>query len=934
MATHDIDTLQIEIEASSDEATKKIQALTRALRRLKKELAGDVNATGVSKELKDLASGADVAEKKMKSAGSGAAGAALKFGVLYATLKRVGNTMAGWIQESNDYVENLNLFTVAMGDAAEEAKLYAEEVQNALGIDPSEWMRNQGMFKQITTGFGVAGEKANLMSKNLTQLGYDISSFYNISIEEAMNKLQSGIAGELEPLRRLGYALDVATLQQVAYDHGITQSVNSMTQAQKSQLRYLAIMEQSGNAMGDLARTVQTPANALRILKQQVTQLARALGNLLIPALQTILPIAQAVVEVATEAVQRLAELAGFVLPEIDYSGLDGVTNGATDAEGALNGATDAAKELKKATLGIDELNILGDNKDSDDSGTGNFDLGLDLPEYDFLKDAKKSIDELKGKAEDLLNIVTSVGAVIAAWKVTGAVISGVTNLKKQIGSAFSKPQKISVGIALVVAGATLSFDAGYDIGYDGGTKLDIVKAALGPVATGIGGAVLGNMIVPGVGAVVGAIGGIAIGLLAELVGMHIGHKKGLVDAFWASEDGKYLTGLAAEIESNLSATANLRIKISSLDGMIDEDTMAKISTAKQLVGDIFAIDSKDNLTAAEIEIIKGKIETLNGLGLGELGLQFDDLTGHVTGTKKEILANIDALMQQYKVEALKEQLIEAYKAEYEAEQLLNDATLNNSELSGELAQRRRDLATAEQELLDVQIAMGKELAENPWSDPRDTIEKYSDAMEEAKAKVEAAKTALAETEEEQKLATQAVRDARDAYNEAKTAVENLETALKNISTTYATAGDKTGKFKKHFDNLASSIGSANREIKELKASLGSEDPLLKIPGKNGGNFQVSLDAYASGGFPEHGEMFVAREAGPEMVGRIGSRTAVANNDQIVAAVSDGVYQAVLAATKSAGSRQANGGQQVVKVYLDSKEITARQNQVNRAYGR
>ena len=99
-------------------------------------------------------------------------------------------------------------------------------------------------------------EKANLMSKNLTQLGYDISSFYNISIEEAMEKLQSGIAGEIEPLRRLGYAIDVATLQEVAYAHGIEQSVNTMNQAQKSQLRYLAIMEQSGNVMGDMARTV------------------------------------------------------------------------------------------------------------------------------------------------------------------------------------------------------------------------------------------------------------------------------------------------------------------------------------------------------------------------------------------------------------------------------------------------------------------------------------------------------------------------------------------------------------------------------------------------------------------------------------------------------------------------------------------------------
>lgn len=165
--------------------------------------------------------------------------------------------------------------------------------------------------------------------------------------------MQSGIAGEIEPLRRLGYAIDVATLQEVAYAHGIEQSVNTMNQAQKSQLRYLAIMEQSGNVMGDMARTVQTPANALRILNQQINQLTRALGNLLIPFLQQIIPYVQAFVEVITDAIQALALLVGFELPEIDYSGLDGVTSGATDAEDAIEGATGAAKEMKRRCSGL-----------------------------------------------------------------------------------------------------------------------------------------------------------------------------------------------------------------------------------------------------------------------------------------------------------------------------------------------------------------------------------------------------------------------------------------------------------------------------------------------------------------------------------------------------------------------------------------------------
>lgn len=223
-----------------------------------------------------LAASNNKVSKSFGVLGTGISSAKAKFGIYLIAFRQIASVMSDWVKESNDYVENLNLFNVAMGEYAESAKAYAEEVQGALGIDPSEWMRNQGVFMQMASGFGVATDSAALMSKNLTQLGYDISSFYNIGIEDAMQKLQSGLAGEIEPLRRLGYAIDVASLEQVALNHGITESVNAMTQAEKAQLRYVAIMEQSTNAMGDLARTVQTPANATRILSQQITQLQGA----------------------------------------------------------------------------------------------------------------------------------------------------------------------------------------------------------------------------------------------------------------------------------------------------------------------------------------------------------------------------------------------------------------------------------------------------------------------------------------------------------------------------------------------------------------------------------------------------------------------------------------------------------------------------------
>lgn len=419
--------------------------------------------------------------------GTGISSAQAKFGVYLIAFRQIASVMSDWVKESNDYVENLNLFTVAMGDYAEEAQAYAEQVQEVMGIDASEWMRNQGVFMQMAAGFGVATDSAALMSKNLTQLGYDISSFYNIGIEEAMEKLQSGLAGEIEPLRRLGYAIDVASLEQVALNHGITESVNAMSQAEKSQLRYIAIMEQSTNAMGDLSRTIQTPANAMRILNQQITQLSRALGNLLIPLLQQIIPWVQAFVEVITEAIQALAVLFGFELPTIDYSGLDGVSVGASEAEDAIGGATDAAKKMKRELLGIDELTILEPNAAGGAGGAGGVggvggDLGLDLPEYDFLNGLTDQTNELKETVKDLLyNYIIPVGTALAAWKIINLLndIGKLINSLKTVNPIISNLAKTIAGGIIAYFEFRLAIDAFDDFFSESGDVWDLVRGAL-----------------------------------------------------------------------------------------------------------------------------------------------------------------------------------------------------------------------------------------------------------------------------------------------------------------------------------------------------------------------------------------------------------------------------------------------------------------------
>lgn len=401
--------------------TSQLNAVSAAYSRLPANIQRTVTATNQLTQANDRASNSYV-------------NLWAKMNIAFNAVKHGARTIASWINQSNQYIEDLNLFNASMGQYAGEAQKYAEQVSEALGIDPGEFMRNQGTFNTIISGFGVASDKAYLMSKNLTQLGYDIASFYNIPFENAMQKLQSGISGELEPLRRLGYDLSVARLQEEALALGIDKKVSAMTQAEKSQLRYYAIMTQVTTAQGDMARTLNAPANQLRVLQAQVTQCARALGNIFIPALNAVLPYAIAFVKAIRMIADSIASLMGFTLPEVDYSGLENVAGSSSDVADALKDATEKAKKFKKTIMSFDELNILNDNSNKNSDSLTGGDLGINLPEYDFLGDL------IDSRVDKIVNIIKD-----ALWEITAVI------------SVFL----LAIGTILVVTGANIPLGLG-----------------------------------------------------------------------------------------------------------------------------------------------------------------------------------------------------------------------------------------------------------------------------------------------------------------------------------------------------------------------------------------------------------------------------------------------------------------------------------------
>lgn len=690
-----IQSLELEILSNSKGAESGIDALSKSLGKLSKALQGaskNNDKLGVSNN------------KSSKSFGN----LALKTSAAYMAVRKISKAIASYIEKSNDYVENMNLFTVAMGEYASDAQSYAEKVGEAMGIDPGAWMRDQGIFMTLATGFGITADRASVMSQQLTQLGYDLSSFFNIDTADAMQKLQSGLAGELEPLRRLGYDLSQAKLEATALSLGIDKSVASMTQAEKAQLRYYAIMTQVTTAHGDMARTLDAPANQIRILKAQFEQAARAIGNIFIPALNAVLPIAIALAKVIRIAADIIANLAGFTLPEIDYSGIESVTGGAEDADDALDDAAKSAKKLKSQLLGFDELNVISSNDDGMSSLEDSLSqFTFELPTYDFINNATKTriskiVKEMKkwlGITEDIdswaelfetrlghiLMAVTTIAGAFVAWKTISAVATVVSTIAKVIGAikmstlvtAFMDGfalilarggtfvQAISGGLANIrynltgfqkfaitavaaVAEFALIKDAFYDLSVgceNVGSKIATIGVTAGVAAT-LMYAALGpaGLAIAGVTALAGAITG--FGLAQRDM------RKRIVDEAFFDGVGTSLETLKGKLElvTGEFSTQNEQIKTWKSEMDTNRDTIDKLNLKIETLST--TLGNTGIVTEEEVGKLKEQFGLLYEAVRSNMSLSEEIITTALVGALKratpEIAGQIDLLIGEY----------------------------------------------------------------------------------------------------------------------------------------------------------------------------------------------------------------------------------------------------------------------------------------------
>lgn len=951
---------------------------------------------------------------------------AARFWTLYYSVSRVVDLFADWFTTSNEYIESLNLFNVSLGDAAESALEYAEAVSEAMGIDVAEWITNQGVFTRMATGFGIASDSATLMGQNLTQLAYDMSSFFNTDVETAMQKLQSGMSGQIKGLKAWGYNLSVAALEETALSLGIDQKVRSMTEAQKAQLRYITLIQKSNGIMGDMAKTITSPSNAMRILTAQMKQMERALGNVVSVLITKFIPYVMAGTELITECAEALAKVWGFEVMEFPQVDLD---LGAEIEEETEQGE-DAIKELKRQLMGFDELNILKSDKDDEDT-TPKYDLGIALPEYDFLKGLEGlDLEPYKEKLKDILAIVTQIGIAFATWKIGSSLfnaLSGGGLLGGLLSNSATLADKLQVvgGAIGVIAGSITELWGVIDALKEGFDVSNIAATTLGTAGVISGGALIGAKVGTAVGGVAG--GAIVSGLIMAIasgidafvsgpdlenmiltpigttlagagIGFFIGGPIGaLIGAGIGLAVGGVVDGIAALVDY-FSSDAIEAIEI--FDKTISQTTREKVEPFVEKMRELsdlsFNLEIKGEIISDDIIAnVETKVSEIVNI-----------ITNELDADKNEVLKTIDPIkgfLSEADFSGIQTSISEFYAEEQTKAQEYQNRI---SEIMKTAADEKRALTTAEwseinsiqSEMQDMGVLHLSETMveyETIMRNLKDnashiSLEQASAIIKDAQATRDEAILAAENQYSAVLLEAQQMFDVgainKEQYDAIVSAAEQakkdaIDEANAQYNGIYDAATNKLGELARYIDENTGDIKSKwtvfwedvgqsfkngwndvctwwddnivkwwNESVapwftKEKWQGLwdglvswfkGLEFPEINIKTPHfewtsepvGGWMGNALSAiglepqlpklnvewYASGGFPNMGEMFIAREAGPELVGRIGNKNAVVNNQQIISGIASAVYGAMMAAHEDSNTGGGSNARIVVQI--------------------
>lgn len=793
---------------------------------------------------------------------------AVNFTVFLVGLKKIGSTIFGFVNQMSNYISTMNQYRIVMGEATNEADKFVKKAEDLLGLDPNQMMNNLANFKSLIEGFGIANEDAYKMSKNLTQLAVDMSAFKNIGMDLALEKIKSGISGELEPMRAVGVALDQATLQEVAYSAGINKRITEMTRAQKTELAYYQIMRSTMQMQGYFAKTMITPATALQVTQTEFRRLARAIGSIFIPIMMKVIPYVRAFTQILTELAQKLAAFFGFEIA--DYA--TDVTVGTTAMADGLGDIEDSAKKaekaMKKMLMPFDELNNINFDSGKDSAGIGSSipsggSLGLPLLEYDMFAGASdeinKKVKEIKDNFERLKPVLMVVGGMLASIWAINKIANFVLWIKK-LADAFKffspllKVLKPIAGVLSIIGGAFLYVKGILDILNPKVSFLKgLIEAIIGVILVVVGILMLPvDVVVAVVAAIVGAVGILAATAWRFRDQLKVFFTETLPS--WFDAVKKWLSELPSKIGYWLGFALGQVVNfIRAIPKAVKTFFTETLPSWAKAIGNFFlkTIPEKWHQFMTWVESLPAKfVEFGSDVIVGFIKGMIDK----ITWVGQKIKEFINGFVQGFK-----------------------DALQINS--PSKLFMQ-----------IGIMIVQG--------------LINGINSLKEALIRIFV------------NIKDNMVNKINDAKNKVISSVENIRTGFVNKVESIRTS--VTNKFESIKNSIVNKINAAKNKVREIIDRIRSlfdfkwDLPDLKMPHlywttepASGWvrdilstlNLPTSLPKlriswYAEGGFPDVGQLFFANESGPELVGNIGNRTAVANQQQITEGIAEATYNA------------------------------------------
>lgn len=710
-----------------------------------------------------------------------------------SSLSRVYSGIVRVTQKSSEFLESFNLFQVAFDGNYKEAERFINKMSEMYGLDEAWLARTVGLFKQLANAMGLSGEAGTKLSMLLTQMSVDLSSLYNIDTANVPPILQSALASQTKPARRLGSDITQTTLQTTLDSLGIDRSVVNLSYAEKRLLIVISLTKQLTQATNDWGRTLESPANQMRILNEQFSRLTREVGNVFLPILSKILPYLNAIVMVITEIISMIARLFGYKKEDFDY--FDGLTEYIDDVAGGLGEANEGVEKLKRGLRGFDKLNnITTPSASASDVGAGVGGIDTDL------------MDAFNQAYDDYFKKITNVE--MKATKIRDRIMEWLgfqKEIDEKTGDVYFKFKKITGGTILGALGIGGTLYAGLK------AIFNIISKITGIKFTGI------TKLVKN------------IGKLPKLL-TTLNPKVAIIIGI--------ITTITAAFVKLYKTNDEFRKKVDSFVEMLKNDFIKVIQDIKDLI-----VPFLEKIWDILKQIWNDIIKPLADLLVKILEPIFVAIINILTALWKNVI-------EPFIYPVLKWLVQTALKV---------------------IAAELQFIVNVIKTIIDVLKWLWDKILSKIFNWVVDKIEKYViPAIESIGNVINTIKNAI------QKVV--------DWWN-------NLSFNKKKISVEYETKG---GGGSGSFGNGGTTGGRA----------IGG----ILVNGK-----WQPVNYYDSGGLPPVGQMFVARERGPELVGQIGSHTAVMNNDQIVSSVAYGVEGAV-----SRAMRNTNQGRQIFNLYLDA----------------